>query len=157
MSILPVMLPAMRSVLSTGWEVDPVCNLKIRRIWELSYGEYKASGHIQSHVQQKASHAIMDCKSGRLGANLSQCPDCEHLEFHNNSCRSRNCQAVQKEVWVDKRRAEVIDAPYFNVVFTLPHELNPLIYYNQQLLCGFLHRCCAQTLLELSPAESIPA
>ena len=54
---------------------------KIRRIWELSYGEYKASGHIQSHVQQKASHAIMDCKSGRLGANLSQCPDCEHLEL----------------------------------------------------------------------------
>ena len=69
------------------------------------------------------------------------------------SCKNRscpNCQAVKKEVWVDKRRAEVIDAPYFHVVFTLPHELNPLLYANQALLYGFLHRCCAQTLLELS-------
>ena len=55
-----------------------------------------------------------------------------------------------KEIWVDKRRAEVIDSPYFHVVFTLPHDLNPLIYRNQQLLYGFFHRCCAETLLELS-------
>lgn len=61
-----------------------------------------------------------------------------------------NCQAVNKEIWVDKRRAEVIDTPYFHVVFTLPHELNPLIYCNQRLLYGFFHRCCAETLLELS-------
>lgn len=47
-------------------------------------------------------------------------------------------------------RAEVIDSPYFHVVFTLPHELNPLLYCNQQLLYGFFHRCCAETLLELS-------
>ena len=51
---------------------------------------------------------------------------------------------------MDKRRAEVIDTPYFHVVFTLPHELNPLIYCNQKLLYGLLHRCCAETLLELS-------
>lgn len=75
------------------------------------------------------------------------------MEIHNNSCRNRNCpncQAVLKEVWVDKRRAEVIDSPYFHVVFTLPHELNPLIYCNQELLYGLLHRCSAETLLELS-------
>ena len=44
----------------------------------------------------------------------------------------------------------MIDTPYFHVVFTLPHELNSLIYCNQQLLYGFFHRCCAETLLELS-------
>ena len=59
-------------------------------------------------------------------------------------------KAAQNEIWVDKRRAEVIDSPYFHVVFTLPHELNPLIYCNQNLLYGLLHRCCAETLLELS-------
>ena len=78
------------------------------------------------------------------------------MEIHNNSCRNRNCpncQAVLKEVWVDKRRAEVIDSPYFHVVFTLPHELNPLIYCNQKLLYDLFHRCCAETLLELSAAK----
>ena len=36
------------------------------------------------------------------------------------------------------------------MVFTLPHELNALIYCNQSLLYNLLHRCCAETLLELS-------
>lgn len=54
-----------------------------------------------------------------------------------------------KEVWVDKRRSEVIDSPYFHVVFTLPHELNPLLFCNQKLLYSLLHKCCSQTLLEL--------
>ena len=36
------------------------------------------------------------------------------------------------------------------MVFTLPHELNPILYCNQKLLYGLLHKCCAETLLELS-------
>ena len=128
-------------------------NYKIQQIFEQSYENYSALGHYQSVVQQKAAHSILNCKSGRLGINLSRCSDCGHLEIHNNSCKNRNCpncQSVQKEIWVDKRRAEVIDSPYFHVVFTLPHELNPLLYCNQKLLYGLLHRCCAETLLELS-------
>lgn len=126
---------------------------KIRQIFEQSYDDYSAQNYYQTDVQCKAAHAILNCKSGRLGINLSQCTDCGHMEIHNNSCRNRNCpncQAVLKEIWVDKRRAEVIDTPYFHVVFTLPHQLNPLIYCNQKLLYGLLHRCCAETLLELS-------
>lgn len=141
------------SVLLTLWQVNTMGNYKIRRIFEQSYGNYSSQEHFRSDVQRKTAHAILNCKSGRLGVNLSQCSDCGHVETHNNSCRNRNCpncQAVLKEIWVDKRRAEVIDSPYFHVVFTLPHELNSLIYCNQKLLYGLLHRCCAETLLELS-------
>ena len=112
-----------RSALLTGWEVVSMRNLKIQRIWRNSYDDFTASGFFQSAVQKKASQAILNCKSGKLGINISQCPDCGHIEFHNNSCRNRNCpncQAARKEIWVDKRRAEVIDSPYFHVVFTLP-------------------------------------
>ena len=126
---------------------------KIQKIWQDSYDDYCQSGHSQSEEQRKASRAILACKSGRLGGNVSECSECGHMEFHNNSCRNRNCpicQAIRKEIWADKRRAEVIDSPYFHVVFTLPHELNPLIYCNQKLLYGLLHKCCAETLLELS-------
>ena len=144
------MAPVMPSVLSTGWEVFPLGDSNIRQIWEFAYGDYCSSHHPQSEVQRKASHAILNCKSGRLGYNTSQCSDCGHKEIHNNSCRNRNCQAVLKEIWVDKRRAKVIDSPYFHAVFTLPHELNPLLYANQKLLYGLLHRCCTETLLELS-------
>ena len=125
---------------------------KIQKLFSLSYDDYCKTCSFQSDVQRKTALAILQCKTGSLGYNFSECPDCGHTEFHNNSCRNRNCpncQAVNKEVWVDKRRAEVIDSPYFHVVFTLPHELNPLIYCNQPLLYSLLHKCCAQTLLEL--------
>lgn len=130
-----------------------MAEFKIQQIFQLSYESFSAKKHHLSAVQRNSALSILNCKSGRLGVNLSQCTDCGHLELHNNSCRNRNCpncQAVLKEIWVDKRRAEVIDSPYFHVVFTLPHELNPLIYCNQKLLYGLLHQCCAQTLLELS-------
>lgn len=128
-------------------------NFRIQDIWQNSYEDYCQSGHFQSQEQGKASRAILACKSGRLGINVSECSECRHMEFHKNSCRNRNCpicQAVRKELWVDQRRAEVIGSPYFHVVFTLPHELNPLLFCNQKLLYGLLHKCCAQTLLELS-------
>ena len=128
-------------------------NYNIRQVFEHSYDVYRSQDHHLSDIQMKTAHSILNCKSGKLGYNVSQCSDCGHIEIHNNSCRNRNCpncQAVNKEIWVDKRRAEVIDVPYFHVVFTLPHELNPLIYCNQKLLYGLLHRCCAETLLELS-------
>lgn len=127
-------------------------NSKIQQVWKYSYADF-SEHHLQSHEQFKTSHAILNCKTGILGATISQYSDCGHIEYHNNSCRNRNCpncQAVKKELWVDKRRSEVIDSPYFHVVFTLPHELNPLLYINQKLLYGLLHRCSAETLLELS-------
>ena len=125
----------------------------IRQIFQHSYDAYLEEGYYQSDMQKKAARSISNCKSGRLGFNACKCNDCGYLQIHNNSCRNRNCpncQAVLKEIWVDKRRAEVIDSPYFHVVFTLPHELNSLIYSNQKILYGLFHRCCAQTLLELA-------
>lgn len=125
----------------------------IRRVFELSYADLCRSGRCIPDIQRKTAHDILMCKTGALGCNVSVCENCGLSLFHNNSCRNRNCpncQAVKKELWVDSRSAEVIDAPYFHVVFTLPHELNPLILCNQKLLYGLLHRCCAETLLQLS-------
>ena len=125
----------------------------IQQIFRMSYDSFCMQGFFQSDTQRKAARDILNCKSGSLGCNISICEDCGHSEIHNNSCRNRNCpncQAVLKELWVDKRRAEVIDSPYYHVIFTLPHELNSLIYCNQKLLYSLLHRCCSETLLELS-------
>lgn len=125
---------------------------KIQQIFDFGWDDYSSSFN-PSTTQQKAAYSISACKSGSLGCNISQCEDCGHVEIHNNSCRNRNCpncQAILKEVWIDARKSEVIDAPYFHVVFTVPSELNPLIYANQELLYALLHRCSSETLLELA-------
>lgn len=142
----------MPQVLWIDWQVNFMSSSKIQQIFEFGWEDYCKSFQ-PSDTQSKAAHAIMNCKSGKLGSNISICPDCEHTQFHHNSCRNRNCpncQAILKEVWIDQRRSEVMDSPYFHVVFTLPAELNSLIYANQKLLYALLHRCSAETLLELS-------
>ena len=44
------------------------------------------------------------------------------------------CQEFPKEKWIDAQKENVLDAPYYHVVFTVPEELNPVIYSNQKLL-----------------------
>lgn len=126
--------------------------IKIQQIFYFGWDGYSSSFN-PSTAQRKATYSISACKSGSLGCNISQCGDCGHVEIHNNSCRNRNypnCQAILKAVWIDARKSEVIDAPYFHVVFTVPSELNSLIYANQKLLYALLHGCSSETLLELS-------
>ena len=146
-----VLLP--QSVPWIIWRWQKMADYKIQQIFAFSYEDFLAQKHFRSDIQKKATRAVLNCKSGKLGMNFRRCDDCGHISVHHNSCRNRNCpnfQAVSKEIWVDRRRSEVIDAPYYHVVFTLPHELNSLIYCNQTLLYNLLHRCCAETLLELA-------
>lgn len=127
-------------------------NSKIQQIFHNGWHDY--CSHFQPSAEQShAAYSIMNCKTGSFGYNISQCRECGYLDFHANSCRNRNCpncQAVLKELWLDKRSSELIDADYFHIVFTIPAELNPLVYANQKLLYDLLHRCSAGTLLELS-------
>lgn len=60
------------------------------------------------------------------------------------------CQAVPKEMWMDARREDVLDAPYFHLVFTVPDILNPVIYNNQKLLYDTLYHAASATIRELT-------
>ena len=58
---------------------------KIQQIWQNSYEAFLSSGYFLSDAQKKASYAILNCKTGSFGMNISLCPDCGHMEFRNNS------------------------------------------------------------------------
>jgi hypothetical protein len=45
---------------------------------------------------------------------------------------------LRKQQWLEARRAEILPVPYFHVVFTLPHTINPLIGANRRVLLGEL-------------------
>jgi hypothetical protein len=57
---------------------------------------------------------------------------------------------VKKAVWVDKRRKDILNAPYFHVDFTMPVQLHMLIYHNQKILYELMYKAVAETLSELS-------
>ena len=60
------------------------------------------------------------------------------------------CQAMEVDEWIDIRREDVLDAPYFHTVFTVPGLLYPLIYANQKLLYDVHYHATNKTLSELS-------
>ncbi|MFA5384210.1 MAG: IS91 family transposase [Eubacteriales bacterium] len=115
------------------------------------------SRHEQSYIpsmqQAKASSDIMRCRTAALGGHVFECGNCGHKAVRYNSCRNRHCplcQGVTKAVWVDKRSKDILNAPYFHVVFTVPRQLHSLIYQNQELLYGLMYKSVAETLAELS-------
>jgi len=125
---------------------------QIQDIFTRSYAKYAAT-YTVSFQQDKVARAIISCKTSALGGNVGICDDCGHIQTHYNSCRNRHCpccQGIVKVKWIDQRKADVIDAPYFHIVFTVPEELNALIYANKKLLYTLLYKASAETLQELA-------
>ena len=127
-------------------------NLTVQDIFKRFYHAY-LDKYSPSPEQAKAANNIINCKTGAYGSNISVCEDCGAIHVHYNSCRNRccpMCQAVPKEMWMDARREDVLDAPYFHLVFTVPDILNPVIYNNQRLLYDALYHAASDTIRELS-------
>ncbi len=129
----------------------PACELAdvVRR-----YGPALRAAHRLPRSHHKVLRAIETCRTAALGGHREHCAACGHERLAYNSCRNRHCpkcQALAKAQWVDARQAEVLPVGYFHTVFTLPHELNPLILcreQNQRAVLNLLFRAAAETLLQ---------
>ena len=129
----------------------------IQDVFHHFYSSFEST-HDISPAQRKAAYHIMNCKTGAFGVNVSVCEDCGCISVHYNSCRDRccpMCQEFPKEKWVDARREDILDAPYFHVVFTVPEELNPIIYSNQKFLYTALYMRLQILSVNLLPTVNI--
>ena len=111
---------------------------------------YRSSFDFQ---QLKAFRAIQRCRTAALGGHRDTCQSCGHQAISYNSCRNRHCpkcQAQARERWLAARERELLDTSYFHVVFTVPHELNPLALENPTLFYDLLFTASPQTLLEIA-------
>ena len=125
---------------------------KVQQVFQKGYTRY-LERYGTRYDTDKVARAIMGCKTSAMGGNKTTCADCGASHLHYNSCRNRHCpccQALVREKWIDARKADVIDAPYFHAVFTVPESLNPLIYANKRLLYNLLYSASAETLMTLA-------
>src|SRR6266852_5565374 len=75
--------------------------------------------------------AIESCRTAALGGHVMRCEDCLHTQIAYNSCRNRHCpkcQGSQALAWMKQRKSELLDVPYFHVVFTLPARIAAIAY-----------------------------
>jgi hypothetical protein len=104
-------------------------------------------------AQLKVLRAIERCRTAALGGHRDRCLDCLYrsaISFH--SCRNRHCPKCQtnaREKWLRARQNELLPVNYFHVVFSVPHELVPLIWQNKRALFHLLFETCAATMLEI--------
>jgi len=99
----------------------------------------------------KVLRAIAACRTPALGGHQYQCAHCGEGHFVPHSCRNRHCptcQGFQGAQWLERQAEDLLPIPYFHVVFTLPHALNPLIQHNQVRLYNLLFASATATLLE---------
>jgi len=110
-----------------------------------------AQTHSVAPVEQRLNGDLIACRTASLGGHLEHCAQCGFERQAYNSCRNRHCpkcQTVTKAKWIEARCAELLPTPYFHTVFTLPHELNPIVLANKRLLLGLLFRSASETLME---------
>jgi hypothetical protein len=116
-----------------------------------AYGESYRQAQPLPRSQLKVMRAIESCRTAALGGHLQQCDSCGYQQPAYNSCRNRHCPkcgSLAKAQWLEDRKADLLPVGYFHLVFTLPHELNPLALSNKKVLCDILFKAVSQTLLE---------
>jgi predicted Zn-ribbon and HTH transcriptional regulator len=133
--------------------LEPNSQRRVAEIFQ-RYGSAYAQQHPLRPAQRKAAWAIAHCRTAALGGHREWCPECGYERFSYHSCRNRHCPKCQSQataVWVAARREELLPVPYFHDVFTLPHELNALLLWNehnQRVLLDLLFDAASGTLFE---------
>ncbi len=106
-----------------------------------------------SAARRRAMTAIENCRTAALGGHVERCGDCGHQRVSYNSCRNRNCpkcQGLARARWLEDRQAELLDVPYFHVVFTVPDLIASIAFQNQTVVYDILFRAASETLHKIA-------
>ena len=114
-------------------------------------GDAYRETHRLSAQQHKVVDALVNCRTAALGGFKAHCDQCGAVTIQYASCRNRHCpkcQTLSQTRWVERQCADLFDIDYWHVVFTLPHDLNPVAQGNPALIYKLLFKAASQTLLE---------
>lgn len=102
-----------------------------------------------SRHQLKVLRALATCRTPELGGSAMVCRACGSVHYVLHSCRNRHCpccQGIDKELWIEARKQELLPVKYFHVVFTVPHDLLELFRFNRETMYNLLFEKSWETL-----------
>jgi hypothetical protein len=112
--------------------------------------------HLASHraprAVLKAASAILACRTAVLGGHWGVC-EAGHLSVWYNACRNRccpRCAFYRVQRWLERQARLLLGCAHHHVVFTIPHELNPLWQLNQAALGDLLFASARDALFTLA-------
>src|ERR687888_2276741 len=123
----------------------------LQPLFQDTYPLYEQTHLLPAHVR-RAARAVMQCRTAALGGHLQACPDGHVSRVWYNSCRHRSCPQcayLQTERWLALQRARLLACDHYHVIFTLPHDLNPLWLANVPVMTTLLFQAVRDTLVTL--------
>jgi len=120
----------------------------LQTIFQDAFPAYEQTHPLPAHIR-KAARAIMQCRTAALGGHIQACPDGHFTRIWYNSCRHRSCPQcayLQTEHWLARQQARLLTCDHYHVIFTLPHEFNPLWLANVPVMTTLLFQAVRDTL-----------
>ena len=124
--------------------------LEVADILRLHIADYQKSYPLWPEHKKIVSN-LTQCRTPSLGGFIDRCNHCGAQRVTYHSCRNRHCptcQQIPRERWLEARKKELLPTTYFHVVFTLPHELNPIILNNKRVMLNCLFKAVSKSLLK---------
>src|SRR5262245_27032146 len=106
---------------------------------------------LPAHVR-RAARAVMQCRTAALGGHVQACPYGHMARIWYNSCRHLacpQCASLPTERWLALQQARLLACDHYHVIFTLPHDLNPLWLANVSVMTTLLFQAVHDTLRTL--------
>jgi hypothetical protein len=129
-------------------------HLDVAEVIRSCYDEFlEEYGATLTPQQRRALDDLTACRTAALGGHVLGCPECGYQEVSYNSCGNRHCPKCYGTTaarWLEAQAADLLEVPYFHVVFTLPRALGPIALANPREVYGLLMRTAAETLIEVA-------
>lgn len=97
--------------------------------------------HKLSKQQRRTLDALSECRTSALGGHVDVCGQCGREQISYNSCRNRHCPkcgGMHQLEWQQARNKEMLPIPYFHVIFTIDHDLNAVVGWNEAAVYNIL-------------------
>lgn len=123
--------------------------LSVGEVLRLGLPSYSRAHRLPQH-HWKALNAMQVCRTALLGAHQYTCAGCGCAQVIAHGCGNRHCascQGINSQRWLRAQQSVLLPVTYFHEVFTLPHQLNPLIQQNEATVYNLLFDTVAETLL----------
>src|SRR5262249_60253196 len=107
----------------------------------------------RGRTEPRSSRAMGGGRGAVLGAHVAQSEDCGATRIASTPCRNRHCpkcQGLARVQWLADRQAELLQVPYFHVVFTLPAPVGEIAFQNKAAVYAILFCVAAETLATIA-------
>jgi len=92
---------------------------------------------------------ILQCRTFALGGHEERCDCCNEVRYSYNSCSNRHCPkclSAKQAIWIEKLIDETLPVKHYHIIFTVPHELNPVCLFDKGMYYKLLFSAVWRTL-----------